>query len=230
MKTTARAALALSLIFTILISRDGFSQGVKGYHAPYHAPYHAYPKGYYGHPYAYAHPPVYVHPPVYMHPPVYYPPIYYGGYYYQFYNGCFYRPYGAYFQMVVPPIGITIGALPPGYFGFYMGPTPYYYFNGIFYHPTGNQYEVVAPPLGAVVDKLPQGSKVKVINGEKYYELNGTYYKEQFDDRNRLSYRVVGTDGVLNTDADPNGNVSTEPQTDQSTNQPSIDKTSTRQL
>jgi hypothetical protein len=81
-----------------------------------------------------------------------------------------------------------------------MGPNPYYYYNGIYYRPHGNEYEVVAPPLGAVVDKLPPGAKVKVIDGQKYYELNGTYYKEDFNANNELSYTVVGTDGVLNTD------------------------------
>jgi hypothetical protein len=85
---------------------------------------------------------------------------------------------------------------------FYIGPNPYYYFNGIFYRPHANQYEVVAPPLGAVVNKLPSGAKARVINGQKYYEHNGTFYKEVLDQNNRLSYRVVGTDGILNTNPD----------------------------
>ena len=83
-----------------------------------------------------------------------------------------------------------------------MGPNPYYYFNGIFYRPHANQYQVVAPPLGAVVNKLPSGAKVRVIDGQKYYEQNGTFYKEEVDQNNRLSYKVVGTDGVLNTNPD----------------------------
>jgi hypothetical protein len=112
--------------------------------------------------------------------------------------GCFYRPYGAVFQVVPPPLGIQIATLPYGYMSFYMGPNPYYYFNGIFYRPHANEYEVVAPPLGAVVNKLPSGAKVRMIDGQKYYEQNGTFYKEEVDQNNK--YRVVGTDGVLNTD------------------------------
>jgi len=56
---------------------------------------------------------------------------------------------------------------------------------------------------------LPRGTKVKVIDGQKYYELNGTYYKEEINDNDELAYKVVGTDGVLNTDKEES--VSSEP-------------------
>ena len=91
-----------------------------------------------------------------------------------------------------------------------MGPHAYYYYNGIYYRPHANEYEVVPPPLGAVIDELPPGTKLKIIDGQKYYELNGTYYKEQMNDGDQLSYKVVGTDGVLNTDQG-NESVSSEP-------------------
>jgi len=48
-----------------------------------------------------------------------------------------------------------------------------------------------------------------VIDGQKYYEYDGTFYQEQMDENNKLSYVVVGTDGVLNTNKEKN---STEPQ------------------
>ena len=83
---------------------------------------------------------------------------------------------------------------------------------GSFTEPHANQYQVVAPPLGAVVNKLPSGAKVRVIDGQKYYELNGTFYKEEVDQDNRLSYRVVGTDGVLNTNPDNKEGNTTETQ------------------
>ena len=145
-----------------------------------------------------------VHPVHYYRYPVYsyarpYVSIPYGGYIYRYQAGCFYRPYGSAYEVVPPPFGIQITTLPYGYMSFYLGPNPYYYFNGIFYKPHANQYEVVAPPLGAVVNKLPSGAKVRVIDGQKYYEQNGTFYKEEVDQNNKLSYRVVGTDGVLNT-------------------------------
>jgi hypothetical protein len=51
-----------------------------------------------------------------------------------------------------------------------------------------------------------------VIDGQKYYEQNGTFYKEQVDQNNRLSYKVVGTDGVLNTNPDNKEENTTETQ------------------
>lgn len=157
-----------------------------------------YPRGRYYH-----HPPVsrYYSPRVYSygHP---YVSIGWRGMNYRYQRGYYYRPYGASFQVVLPPIGIRIGTLPVGYRRVMVGPNPYYYYNNTYYRPYDDQYEVVAPPLGASVDELPPGAKVKVIDGEKYYELDGTYYAEEISDKGDLSYRVVGTDGVLNTDTD----------------------------
>ncbi|MDP4263808.1 MAG: DUF6515 family protein [Bacteroidota bacterium] len=134
--------------------------------------------------------------------------IAFGNIFYRYQAGYFYRPYGATFQIALPPFGIRIGALPYGYRSFYVGPDPYYYYNGIYYRPYRNQYEVVAPPLGAVVDELPAGAKVTVIDGKKYYELDGTFYEETITPNSDLKYTVVGTDGVLNT-GDANNNANT---------------------
>jgi hypothetical protein len=134
--------------------------------------------------------------------------VHFNNYNYRYHHG-YYRPYGSVFQLVIPPFGVHISTLPYGYRSFYIGPHPYYYYNGIYYRPYANQYEVVAPPLGAIVDELPPGAKMKVIDGQKYYELNGTYYKEELNDNDELSYKVVGTDGVLNTDKEES--VSSEP-------------------
>ena len=127
----------------------------------------------------------------------------FGGNPYRYQQGYFYRPYGSVLRVSVPPIGIRIATLPPGYRQMYVGPNPYYYYNGTYYRPSPNQqYEVVAPPLGASVNELPPGAKVTVIDGEKYYELDGTYYREDITEDNHLIYTVVGTDGVLNTGND----------------------------
>jgi Family of unknown function (DUF6515) len=93
--------------------------------------------------------------------------------------------------------------LPYGYNRIIIGSNPYYYNDGIYYrNSTSNGYEVVAPPLDATVSKLPSNATVTVIDGQKYYQVGGTFYQEEFDENNRLSYRVVGTDGVINTIAD----------------------------
>ena len=52
---------------------------------------------------------------------------------------------------------------------------------------------------------MPSGAKVTVINGEKYYELGGTFYQQEVSAKNKLQYRVIGTNGVINTvDEDDN--------------------------
>ncbi len=126
-----------------------------------------------------------------------------------------YRPYSSYgyysrpvyrapysYVHFGPSFGVRINVLPFGYYPFYVGPNPYYYYDGVYYRPySGGGYEVTAPPLGATVKHLPTGAKVTVIDGVKYYELGGTFYQEEITDKNKLRYKVVGTDGVLNTAA-----------------------------
>lgn len=126
----------------------------------------------------------------------------YGGISFHYSNGYFYRPYGGYFRVVAPPIGININILPRGYRRVFVGGDPYYYYGGTYYRPGSrpDEYEVVDAPLGASVPELPNGAKVVVINDQKYYELDGTYYKEEIRDNDEIWYTVVGKDGKINTD------------------------------
>ena len=126
----------------------------------------------------------------------------YRGINFHYSNGYYYRPYGSYFSVVAPPIGIHINVLPRGYRRVYVGSDPYYYYGGAYYRPSTrpDEYEVVDAPLGASVPELPNGSKVVVINEQKYYELDGTYYKEEIKDNDEIWYTVVGKNGKLNTD------------------------------
>lgn len=125
----------------------------------------------------------------------------YRGISFHFSNGYYYRPYGGYFRVVAPPIGIHINILPRGYRSVYVGGTPYYYYGGAYYRPGPDRsYEVVDAPLGASVPELPAGAQVVVINEQKYFELDGTYYKEDIRGNNEIWYTVVGKDGKVNTD------------------------------
>ena len=102
-----------------------------------------------------------------------------------------------------PVFGFRLNVLPFGYSRIYVGANPYYYNDGIYYRNYNNGgYEVVAPPLNATVKKLPSNASVTVIDGQKYYQVGGTFYQEEITDKNKLQYRVVGTDGVLNTGND----------------------------
>ena len=99
-----------------------------------------------------------------------------------------------------PAFGFRINILPLGYSSFYIGYNPFYYYQGIYYRPYNNGgYEVTAPPLDAIVKHLPSGAKVTIINGEKYFEVGGTFYQEETSAKNKLQYRVIGTNGVINT-------------------------------
>jgi hypothetical protein len=136
---------------------------------------------------------------VFAGPRVMYP---YRGVNYYYNSGYFYRPYGSYFQVVAPPIGISIGLLPPGYRSIYVGGSPYYYYGGTYYRPgkKPNTYDVVDAPIGASIPELPQDAKVVVINGQKYYEQDGTYYKEDIRSNSEIWYTVAGKNGKLDTD------------------------------
>ena len=121
----------------------------------------------------------------------------FGGIGYRYYSGVFYRPFGSYFQVVAPPVGICINVLPFGYSRFYYGDMPYYFYGNTFYREYNNYYQVVEPPLGAKLPALPRGAEEVYINGERYFEDNGTYYLEEFNERNQRLYTVVGVNGVL---------------------------------
>jgi hypothetical protein len=129
-------------------------------------------------------------------------------------RGVYRRPYvgyGAYYRGYYPYIGLSIGALPFGYFSFNYGGYPYYYNDGFFYQQyDGGNYQVVAPPIGAVVPRLPRGTNEITIDGQQYYEKEGVYYQKVIDENGKKAYRVAGKDGVLNTD----GN-NADPQNDQ---------------
>lgn len=134
-------------------------------------------------------------------PPVYYP---YHGINFRFSGGYYYRPYGSYWRMTRPPLGLRVSVLPFGYSSYYWGGMPYYAYNGIYYRRyDDNNYEVVDPPMGATLSSLPRGAKSVLVNGEEFYELNGTYYKETENEKGKKVYIVTGKNGEVNNSAEP---------------------------
>jgi hypothetical protein len=108
-------------------------------------------------------------------------------------------------RVASPPFGVRVNVLPSGYFPFYTGGYPYYYSDGIFYR-TANRtrdYEVIEAPVGAEVPSLPSEARTMIIDGEKFYSVNGTYFKDAVKSNGELWYRVVGRNGVLNTNKRP---------------------------
>ena len=74
----------------------------------------------------------------------------FGGGNYFFHGGVWFRPYGARYVVVQPPIGIYVPMLPPAYATVWIGGLPYYYADGVYYNAApGRGYVVVAAPPGA---------------------------------------------------------------------------------
>lgn len=227
MKTLVRA-LPILLLFALISSSTISVKAQRGYRGNYSRSYRDYVQSYrgsnsrvyrndYGSQYR-AYPNYNYRPTVVVRPrytsPVVFGPRYYGvprgsisitfgGNPYYYHGGNFYRPYGTYFQMILPPVGIRIGMLPVGYVPIYVGPEEYYFYNGVYYRRFDDRnYEVVNAPMGAQVASLPRGAKSVTVNGEKFYELNGTYYKEDADSKGRVVYTVVGKNGEIDNTED----------------------------
>lgn len=150
-------------------------------------------------------------PVIVNRPPAYYP---YNSISYRFSGGYFYRPYGSYWRIAPPPLGLRVNVLPYGYKPMYVGPSMYYFYNGTYYRRYDDRsYEVVDPPMGATLSSLPKGAKKVTVNGEEFYELNGTYYKKTTNEKGKTVYVVTGKNGEINNSVGPDENF-TPQQTD----------------
>ncbi|MEZ5609920.1 MAG: DUF6515 family protein [Rhodocyclaceae bacterium] len=67
---------------------------------------------------------------------------------YYFDDGVWYRPFGASFMVIAPPIGIFVPILPLGYITMQIGGNAYYVANDVYYARRGDGYVVVEPPAG----------------------------------------------------------------------------------
>ncbi|MEP7238364.1 MAG: DUF6515 family protein [Ferruginibacter sp.] len=190
--------ISMVMIFALLLSVGSFAQRGRGHDNHYnpgnhynnqrsHVSINVGPR--YNYRPGYSYRPVYrpSYRPYYSYPQVYRPA----------YRPVYRRPAYVHYG---PVFGLRINVLPYGYNRINVGSNPYYYNDGVYYRNYNNGgYEVVAPPLNATVSKLPSNATVTVIDGQKYYQVGGTFYQEEIAENNLLSYRVVGTDGVIDT-------------------------------
>ena len=96
--------------------------------------------------------------------------------------------------------GVIVHTLPIGYYSFLWNTYPYYYYDGLFYQSYADgSYKIAAPPLGAEVPSLPIDAEILTIDGNPYYEYKGVYYESVFHKDGKIAYKVVGTNGILNT-------------------------------
>ena len=75
-----------------------------------------------------------------------------------FSSGVWYRPYGARYTVVAPPIGVVIPILPRSYTTVWYGDEPYYYAAGAYYrwYPAERGYVVVNPPEDVTAYQEPE--------------------------------------------------------------------------
>lgn len=85
-------------------------------------------------------------------------------YYYS--AGVWYRPYGMYYRVIAPPLGLSVAFLPDFYTTVWFGGTPYYYANAVYYvrRSDGPGYVVTEPPAEA-----PRGGSDAAVTGEDFF-------------------------------------------------------------
>lgn len=108
-----------------------------------------------------------------------------------FRDGRYYRHINGKYILAVPPVGLHIGILPPGFFELRIGADILFYSEGVFYQPAGEEYEVVDPPMDAIVPELPDGAEKVSIDNNTYFEYYGVLYKPVRTEDGR-AYQVVG--------------------------------------
>ncbi len=113
----------------------------------------------------------------------YYASNYRGSPYY-FHGGIWYRSNGPRYVVVRPPIGISVGILPPFYTTVYFGGVPYYYADDTYYRWYADQhaYVVTEPPAseGTVAPSAPAAA---TSNDLFIYPKNGQAEQQQATDR-----------------------------------------------
>lgn len=97
---------------------------------------------------------------------------------YYFDGGLWYRPFGSFFEVALPPIGLSISLLPPYYTTVWAGGVPYYHADGVYYawRPSERNYVVVEPPVGAQPEML-EPERLFI------YPRNGQSETQQAEDR-----------------------------------------------
>lgn len=93
-------------------------------------------------------------------------------------SGAWYRPSGAYFSVVGPPIGAFITVLPYGYSVIDYGGRPYYRYDDVYYARRDDGYVVVEPPQDRYADSEPAGSDELFV-----YPAAGQSAEQQATDR-----------------------------------------------
>jgi hypothetical protein len=108
---------------------------------------------------------------------------YRGGRYF-YHSGVWFRPSGAGFVVVRPPVGVLVPVLPPAYTTVWIGGAPYYYANDVYYASAPGGYMVAEPPIAQAGEPAVQAPPAQAApapggapSGTWYYcESSKSYY------------------------------------------------------
>lgn len=117
--------------------------------------------------------------------------IKYGNHNYRYHKGLYYRPYNNNYQVVHPPIGITVNSLPSTRYKFNHRGHDYFYSHGGFYSSVGNKYQVVQAPIGARFPQLPTDASRFTWNSNVYYASDRAFFMKTYDEYGKVVYEVV---------------------------------------
>jgi hypothetical protein len=114
--------------------------------------------------------------------------VYYGRDRYFMRGGVWYRPYGARFLVIAPPIGLMVPFLPEFYTTVWFGGVPYYYANETYYlwDRSAGGYVVTQPPADAADESAAsRGGSGGGKGGDDFfvYPRNGQSEAQQSQDR-----------------------------------------------
>jgi hypothetical protein len=124
-----------------------------------------------------------------------YRPYYRGGNRYYFSGGSWYAPRGPGFVVIAPPVGLSIGVLPPYYSTVWFGGIPYYYADNVYYtwQPDQNGYVVANPPDNADTPSPPPAEAPQ--SNLMIYPKNGQTQEQQAADQFECNNWAKGQTG-----------------------------------
>ena len=144
--------------------------------------------------------------------PRYHHAAHYGHDRYYYGGGVWYRPYGPYFTVIAPPIGIGVTFLPDFYTTLWFGGVPYYYANSVYYarrvdgpgyvvtEPPGGDPERIEPPQSAASEDFfvyPREGQDADVQARDRYECHRWAVEQTGFDPSQLEGGVSASDNAV---------------------------------
>ena len=109
---------------------------------------------------------------------------------YHYDSGVYYVEASGGYNVVPPPVNITVVTIPEEKEPITYNDETYYYYAGTFYTKSSDWYTVIKAPDGAIVTNIPDGAEEEEIDGSSYVVYNDIYCQPLSQDGNDM-YQVV---------------------------------------